>query len=262
MEASADRADETAVEPVGEAPPAQMSRPRPTRARRSRGPAWMSPSKPRASRRPKPMRGAASETAAPELPADAAASAAAAPAEPEIIEVWRPGGRRDEHAPPGTAPAAPRARAARAPAATPRPTRRRSRPRRRRHGGSCRRRRPPRTTAERAAPIAEAGAEAPRPSRSGPSPSGPIAVPDRGREQRGERPNDRSAPSGRHAAIARRGAIVRRAGDRPERDPDLRAKYIKGKGESRRDRAPDPNSPFAKLAALKEQLESNAKEPR
>jgi ATP-dependent RNA helicase SUPV3L1/SUV3 len=53
-------------------------------------------------------------------------------------------------------------------------------------------------------------------------------------------------------------------GDRPERDPELRAKYIKGRGDSRdrRDRQPDPNSPFAKLAALKEQLESNTKEPR
>jgi ATP-dependent RNA helicase SUPV3L1/SUV3 len=32
--------------------------------------------------------------------------------------------------------------------------------------------------------------------------------------------------------------------------------------KERRDKAPDPNSPFAKLAALKEQLEANAKEPR
>src|SRR5262245_31628873 len=53
-------------------------------------------------------------------------------------------------------------------------------------------------------------------------------------------------------------------GDRPDRDPDLRAKYIKGRGEGRdrRDRQPDPNSPFAKLAALKEQLEASSKEPR
>jgi hypothetical protein len=39
----------------------------------------------------------------------------------------------------------------------------------------------------------------------------------------------------------------------------LRAKYIKGR-EGRgggRDAQPDPNSPFAKLAALKAQLESN-----
>jgi ATP-dependent RNA helicase SUPV3L1/SUV3 len=43
----------------------------------------------------------------------------------------------------------------------------------------------------------------------------------------------------------------------------LRAKYIKGRGEGRdrRDQAPDPNSPFAKLAALKDQLEGNSKEP-
>ena len=67
------------------------------------------------------------------------------------------------------------------------------------------------------------------------------------------------------AAIAATGPRVEIApprGDRPDRDPDLRAKYIKGKGEGRHDKAPDPNSPFAKLAALKEQLESNAKEPR
>jgi len=66
------------------------------------------------------------------------------------------------------------------------------------------------------------------------------------RSQRGERP-DRASH-----------------GDRPDRDPALRAKYIKGRGEGRdrRDREPDPNSPFAKLAALKEQLEANTKEPR
>jgi ATP-dependent RNA helicase SUPV3L1/SUV3 len=53
-------------------------------------------------------------------------------------------------------------------------------------------------------------------------------------------------------------------GDRPERDPALRAKYIKGRadGGAGRDREPDPNSPFAKLAQLKEQLEANTKEPR
>jgi ATP-dependent RNA helicase SUPV3L1/SUV3 len=41
----------------------------------------------------------------------------------------------------------------------------------------------------------------------------------------------------------------------------LRAKYIKGRedrgGRERREAQPDPNSPFAKLAALKAQLESN-----
>ena len=54
------------------------------------------------------------------------------------------------------------------------------------------------------------------------------------------------------------------AADRPERDPALRAKYIKagGDGGTRRQQDPDPNSPFAKLAKLKEQLEAGSKEPR
>jgi ATP-dependent RNA helicase SUPV3L1/SUV3 len=70
------------------------------------------------------------------------------------------------------------------------------------------------------------------------------------RPQRGDRPQERLDRPPR--------------GDRPDRDPALRAKYIKGRGDGsdRRDREPDPNSPFAKLAALKEQLEANTKEPR
>jgi ATP-dependent RNA helicase SUPV3L1/SUV3 len=72
--------------------------------------------------------------------------------------------------------------------------------------------------------------------------------PQRDRGEPGERPQ-------RPARVARE--------DRPDRDPELRAKYFKGgRGEGRRDKAPDPNSPFAKLAALKEQLEANAKERR
>ena len=46
--------------------------------------------------------------------------------------------------------------------------------------------------------------------------------------------------------------------DRPDRDPALRAKYIKGRaGNSERE--PDPNSPFAKLAKLKEQTQKDKK---
>jgi ATP-dependent RNA helicase SUPV3L1/SUV3 len=78
--------------------------------------------------------------------------------------------------------------------------------------------------------------------------------PDQNRPDRGDRP-------ARHGRPERAG---RGGDDRPERDPELRAKYLKGRGEGRerRDKAPDPNSPFAKLAALKEQLEANAKERR
>jgi ATP-dependent RNA helicase SUPV3L1/SUV3 len=68
------------------------------------------------------------------------------------------------------------------------------------------------------------------------------------RKPRGERGDERQARGSR--------------GERPERDPELRAKYIKGRAEAGRDREPDPNSPFAKLAQLKEQLEANTKEPR
>jgi len=78
------------------------------------------------------------------------------------------------------------------------------------------------------------------------------------RSNRGDRPNrgDRQDRGDRPERAGR--------GDRPDRDPELRAKYVKGRGEGRerRDKAPDPNSPFAKLAALKEQLEANAKERR
>jgi ATP-dependent RNA helicase SUPV3L1/SUV3 len=56
-------------------------------------------------------------------------------------------------------------------------------------------------------------------------------------------------------------------GDRPRRDKGDRVEkaerdqyYAKPHGSSdRRDKAPDPNSPFAKLAALKQQIEQNNK---
>jgi len=52
--------------------------------------------------------------------------------------------------------------------------------------------------------------------------------------------------------------------DRPPRDRDRGHDRGHGKRFERRerDKAPDPNSPFAKLAALKAQLEADAKERR
>ncbi len=84
--------------------------------------------------------------------------------------------------------------------------------------------------------------------------------PDQNRPFRSEHNRgDRGGRPERHGGPDRAGRS-----DRPERDPELRAKYLKGRndGRDRRDKAPDPNSPFAKLAALKEQLEANAKERR
>jgi len=168
-------------------------------------------------------------------------SAAESAAE-EFIEVWRPV-RRDEHARKPRHERGPRQRHPRrqpeAPsvAAAPAVAEATSAPEAHARGRPEGSERPER---ERRADRPERPARAPRPQRAEQSRR-------RGeRSQRGERP-DRASH-----------------GDRPDRDPALRAKYIKGRGEGRdrRDREPDPNSPFAKLAALKEQLEANTKEPR
>ncbi|MGC2593772.1 MAG: hypothetical protein WA425_17850, partial [Xanthobacteraceae bacterium] len=53
--------------------------------------------------------------------------------------------------------------------------------------------------------------------------------------------------------------------DRPQRDrdrPQRERDRPPVKRFERREKAPDPNSPFAKLAALKAQLEAEAKERR
>ena len=204
----------------------------------------------------------AQDGSAPSQPAEAASRVEPAPV--EFIEVWRPG-RRDDH------------------------------PRKPRHDSAPRHRRPQR---QRQTPPAAATSDAT--AAAVPADGMPPAVADavaastgaderrdggRHRERPGggdrngrtERPSvsrgRTGVPSVARAPIGRVGADHERGqrgggrpphGDRPDRDPTLRAKYIKGRGESRdrRDREPDPNSPFAKLAALKEQLEANTKEPR
>ena len=167
--------------------------------------------------------------------------------EPQLIEVWRlgrPEGPRRHQRPP-------RARSARPPRAQ---------------------EQVPAIAADAAAVTASAGdgvtasaetadaAPAPRPRHHRHEP-GNRERSEPERSDRGGRPErpERKERTDRHGRPERAPR-----GDRPERDPDLRAKYLTGRGESRggRDKAPDPNSPFAKLAALKEQLEANAKERR
>jgi ATP-dependent RNA helicase SUPV3L1/SUV3 len=176
----------------------------------------------------------------------------------EFIEVWRPT-RRDEHA---------------------RKPRHERGPRQRRP----RREREPQVVAAAPAGTAAVGADSGAAPAAGtaeasPAPDAhPRSRPDRTqrreREQRADRPErhprgprpSRAEQPRRGGERPQRGERSERTprGDRPDRDPALRAKYIKGRGEGRdrRDREPDPNSPFAKLAALKEQLEANTKEPR
>ncbi|WP_458759376.1 helicase-related protein [Afipia sp. TerB] len=166
------------------------------------------------------------------------ASAEAAPAEPEMVEVWRPGGRSDER-----------------------------RPRHHhRHRGANRGR-----DAAQSAPAQEGQA---------------AAAPEEARRERHGRPRrDRGNDNRRPDREAGEGAQARGPrddrGERPQRErfkgPHKGKGKFEGKGRDRREgggshrtfatsaprereRAADPNSPFAKLAALKDQLATNRKD--
>ncbi|MEA2905738.1 MAG: ATP-dependent helicase [Alphaproteobacteria bacterium] len=203
---------------------------------------------------------AAVEAASPDVaPADAAAETKSA--EPDFIEVWRIGGRAE-------GPRRPR---------RPRPSQPAER-RRDRQPASA----PTPAPAVDGVPVAADQAAVPagdvQPARD--HQRRRYRRPDQPNErpERAERPPGGDRPQGpeRQAAHPRgdrperhgrpRGDRADRGGDRPERDPDLRAKYIKGRegrdNRDRRDKQPDPNSPFAKLAALKEQLEADSKDRR
>jgi ATP-dependent RNA helicase SUPV3L1/SUV3 len=166
--------------------------------------------------------------------------------EPELIDVWRPGGRSEERRGQRRPPQWQRARQSpdRAPAANATEERTIA-------------------AADGAEPVGEAGTpiEKKAPRHRGPR-GGPQGEFRRERDDGGER-RQRD-----HRAEHR----SERQGDRPERARGERPHVAKGRTEhkDRRDYAPlrerekqiDPNSPFAKLAALKAQLEANAKERR
>jgi ATP-dependent RNA helicase SUPV3L1/SUV3 len=166
----------------------------------------------------------------------------------EFIEIWRPGpAPRDEHA---------------------RKAGRERRPRQRRPHREPQR---PPVSAEPAAAVSAENGVAPAASAQQDAHSEHPGQPDRPERRRDAprparhtpRPKRAGRPQGDDERSPRgdRGGRAPR-GDRPDRDPALRAKYIKGRGGSGERREPDPNSPFAKLAALKEQLEASNKEPR
>ncbi len=167
--------------------------------------------------------------------ANAEASATDKAEEPAFIEVWRPGGRSD-HKP-----------------------QRHRRPRRQ-------------PQAALASKTDEQPSSAPESTESKPQQTSDVPP-----HRRPERP-DRQARHERHGHQQRRDHQRQQTDrkseqtreDRPRRRRDRgdqvdRAErelyYAKPAGsQDRRDKAPDPNSPFAKLAALKQQLEANAKE--
>jgi ATP-dependent RNA helicase SUPV3L1/SUV3 len=162
--------------------------------------------------------------------------------EPAFVEVWRPAGRSE---------------------------RRPNRPRRQRVQQTQA------AVANAAAGPATASAED---AASAPSdPTQPARGPRRPRHDRGERPDSekREERHERQQRMERQGERAERQGhgvrrDRPRREGGDRVEraereqyYAKpfGSGSGGRDKQPDPNSPFAKLAALKQQLEQTNKEP-
>jgi ATP-dependent RNA helicase SUPV3L1/SUV3 len=171
--------------------------------------------------------------------AETAAASEPAPTQEEFIEVWRPGRRPDEQRQQRKSPRRPR----HVRRVEPRP-----------EGAPAQ---PAVAATGEAAAAAPAAADVPgqqRPRHERRPDRKPDRKPDHSqRPPGGSRPPRRDRPD--------RGERSGRS-DRPEHDPALRAKYFKGRDDrgARREREPDPNSPFAKLAALKAQLEAG-KEP-
>jgi ATP-dependent RNA helicase SUPV3L1/SUV3 len=181
--------------------------------------------------------------AASEPPAAASAALEAATGDDGMIEVWRPG-RSDER------------------------RSRQARPRPQRHAG----RRDQQPVAAQPDATAVPPSEAALPSGEAAAPSPPRhgkSRHERSRHDARQEPaqgssQDRSSQDRSRQDRPRPPRQDRSRQDRVERDAGGRPLFAQSRGgaKDRRDKAPDPNSPFAKLAALKEQLEANAKERR
>ena len=165
------------------------------------------------------------------------------PEEPAFIEVWRPGWPEERR---------PRRHA--------RGGKRPSEGQHERSAESGAETQPASDTASADAPLAAGGEDQGRPPRGRPDRG------DRGdRGQRGNRPDRpregrRSREGQRDFSRQDRGE---RRGDRPRpdrRDDRREERRYFAKTDERRGKEPDPDSPFAKLAALKAQLEANAKD--
>jgi ATP-dependent RNA helicase SUPV3L1/SUV3 len=191
----------------------------------------------------------AAEVAATEPASDTVVEAVAA--EPELVEVWRPGGRSDERRPrhdrsrykgPDKSAAAPAAGEAAGGADD----------KRERHGRHRRRDRLNDNYRPRGdAPVAAAP--------SGNNEAAPARAP---RDDKGGRPprerfkgQDRNQDKGK-GKFDKGG----RDGRKDDRDRGSHRTYATSAPPRERDRPADPNSPFAKLAALKEQLAGNRKD--
>jgi ATP-dependent RNA helicase SUPV3L1/SUV3 len=182
---------------------------------------------------------------------------AEAVAAPELVEVWRPGGRSEERrprhdrnrprhqarAPEGAAPAAAAGEAGEA-------AKHERHRRGRRNNNEFRK---PRTDAPAEGVTAAAPAE-----------GAPVREP---REDKGRPPHERFEGKGRDKGKGGRENGGREKGGRdkggrdkrPDSGPSHR-QYATSASPRERERPVDPNSPFAKLAVLKEQLTANRKD--
>jgi ATP-dependent RNA helicase SUPV3L1/SUV3 len=205
--------------------------------------------------------------------------AVAAPAEPELVEVWRPGGRSEERRPPrhdrnrhrrpdrtaeGTQSAAIAGENATGEAGDGAKRERHRGGRRDRHRDFNKLRAgQPATDGAVAAPAAADGAPA-RESRDGEQgrPRDRVDGKGHGGDRNKGKFRDREdggRDKGRDKGRGDRGGRDRDRGGR-ESGPSHR-QYASSANPRERDRPIDPNSPFAKLAALKEQMSANRKDP-
>jgi ATP-dependent RNA helicase SUPV3L1/SUV3 len=175
------------------------------------------------------MEAASSEATPAEEPPAEEAAAVATSAEPELVEVWGTAGRPDErrprherhrhhrHQPRAAAP-----EGGGAAEAAEQPAERSQGPRRHHHDRAREDRKP-------------------RPEGEGAQARGP-------REERGERPHQRFKGKGKGKFEGKRDR------DRDRKDNGSNFRTFATSAPRERERVADPNSPFAKLAALKEQL--------
>ena len=221
---------------------------------------------------PNPVEAAPGESAASAAaPAEAAGSADAAPAEPQLVEVWRPGGRSDERRPPrhdrrghrrqeragegaSAAAAAGETAAAEPGEAAGRERHRHGRRDRHRDFRKGRADQPAGSVAGAdAAPAREGGAD-----RHGDGNGRP-----RDRVEGKGRPEDRNRGKFRDRDEGGRDKGRDRGGrdrDRSRESGPSHRQYASSASPRDRDRPIDPNSPFAKLAALKEQMTAGRKD--
>ena len=210
------------------------------------------------------------ETAAPEMIA-----APEAPIAPEMIEVWRPGGRSEERRPPRHDRNRPRHQDRQArPAEGAQPavaatgeageaTKGERHGRRRNRHSDFRTPRPgaPAEGAAVAAAPADGApvAQEPRQDRGRPPrerfEGKPREGGDKGRDNK-----DRGKFGGGRDKGGREGGRDRDKGGRGDKGGPSHRQYATSAAPRERDRPVDPNSPFAKLAALKEQLAANRKD--